>query len=125
MSLLGNTQFKVIKRVIIFSLFIIGILFFTVDNPKPYVYGFIFGTLINVLNFRLMALTLKKSIKMGKKQIMPYIVGNYIIRYSIYGLVLIIAAKADYINFITTALGFFMVKIIILADSFYETVKKN
>ena len=56
---------------------------------------------------------------------MPYVVGSYMARYIIYGVVLTIAALADYLNFYTVVLGFFMVKIVILSDTFYDTIKRK
>ena len=125
MSLLGNTQYKIIKRSIIVALFFIGILFFTFPNPKQYVYGMIFGTAINILNFRLMSLTLAKSVNLPQSKIVPYVVGNYFARYIIYGTVLAVAAIADYISFYTTIFGIFMVKIIIISDAFYDMIKQK
>lgn len=123
MSLNDNTQSKIIKRVIILTLLVIGIFFLTLPKPKPYIYGIIFGATINVLNFRLMSLTLEKAVKMANNKIMPYVVGNYMVRYLIYGIVLTISAIADYINFYSTVLGIFMVKIIIIFDTFYDIIK--
>lgn len=129
MSLVGNTQHKVVRRVIIFMLLIIGILFLFFPNPKIYVYGLIFGTIINLLNFRLMSLTLAKSVNMPQSRIIPYVMANYFARYMIYAVVLGIAAMADYISLITTILGILMVKLIILSDTFYDIIfrkhKKN
>lgn len=124
MSLIENTQSKIIKRVIIFALIIIGIMFFVFPNPKKYVYGMFFGTTINLLNFRLMSLTLTKAVEMPQHKVMPYIVANYFSRYLIYATVLGVAAIADYISFFTTILGIFMVKIIILSDTFYDFLFK-
>ncbi|WP_427337915.1 ATP synthase subunit I [Caloranaerobacter sp. DY30410] len=123
MSLQDNTQSKIIKRVFILTILIIGVFFLVFPEPKPYIYGIIFGASINVLNFRLMSLTLEKAVKMSNNKIMPYVVGNYMIRYLIYGIVLTISAIADYINFYSTVLGLFMVKIIIIFDTFYDIIK--
>jgi len=125
LSLQGNTQLKVIKRASAATLIVIGMLFFFIPNPKEYVYGMIFGASINMLNFRLMSLTLEKSAKMPQSKIIPYIVGNYIIRYLTYAIVLTVAAMADYISLYTVILGFFVVKLVIISDAFYETIKKG
>lgn len=123
MSLQDNTQSKVIKRVLILTLLIIGVFFLVFPEPKPYIYGIIFGASINVLNFRLMSLTLEKAVKMSQNKIMPYVMGNYMVRYLIYGIVLTISAIADYINFYSTVLGLFIVKIVIIFDIFYDIIK--
>lgn len=125
MSFEGNYQNKIIKRIVILVLISSGIIFLTLSNPKQYVYGLVFGASINVLNFRLMSLTLEKSIKMSPEKVMPYVAGNYMIRYIIYGIVLAISAIADYISLYTVILGFFMVKIVIISDTLYDVVKNK
>ncbi len=70
-----------------------------------------------------MSLTLEKAVGMSNNKIMPYVVGNYMVRYLIYGIVLTISAIADYINFYSTVLGIFMVKTIIISDTFYDIIK--
>ncbi|WP_052045195.1 ATP synthase subunit I [Caloranaerobacter azorensis] len=123
MSLQDNIQYKIIKRVFILTILIIGVFFLVFPEPMPYIYGIIFGSTINVLNFRLMSLTLEKAVGMSNNKIMPYVVGNYMVRYLIYGIVLTISAIADYINFYSTVLGIFMVKTIIISDTFYDIIK--
>ncbi len=125
MSLANNTQLRVIKRTVILTSIIIGIILVTLPTPKKYIYGVIFGASINILNFRLMSITLEKSVNMPKRKIMPYVVGNYLIRYIIYGIILAIAAIADYISFIAVAGSLFMVKIVIISDSIYETIRSK
>lgn len=116
---------QVVKRVIIFTLIVIGILFFTVKNPKPYVLGLIFGSLISILSFRLMELSTKKAVNMAPNKAYNYAIGQYFIRYSIYFVVLVIAALADYLNIFTVLLGLIMVKIVILSDTIYDTIKES
>jgi len=125
LSLIENTGYKITRRVIILTLIISGVLLIVVPDPNPYVLGLIFGSIINLLNFRLMSMTLKKSVNMSQGKIMPYIVANYMARYLIYGIVLTVAAFADYLNFLTVILGIFMVKFTIIYDAFYESIKKG
>ncbi|MBS4536446.1 ATP synthase subunit I [Clostridium sp. D2Q-14] len=125
MSLVENTGHKIIRRVVILIIILSGIILITIPEPKEYVLGLIFGGIINLLNFRLMSITLEKSLNMPQGKIMPYILANYMIRYLIYGIVLTIAALADYLNFLMVIIGFFMVKVIILLDTFYDMIKKN
>ena len=125
MSLTKDTEYKIVKRVIILTLMILGVILLAFPNPKDKLLGLVFGVIINLLNFRLMGLSLAKAMKMPQAQIMPYVVGSYMARYIIYGVVLTIAALADYLNFYTVVLGFFMVKIVILADTFYDLVKRK
>lgn len=118
----GNYQLKIVIRASILALVFSGIILLLLPNPKEYIYGLIFGTSINVLNFRLMGITFERAMNMTQRKIMPYIMINYLIRYAIYAIMLIISAVADYISLYTAILGLFMVKIIILSSSIYDII---
>lgn len=120
-----NTVSTIFKRVLILVCIMSAFAFILTKNYKMWIYGFVFGTSINFLNFRLMSIALSKSVNLPKNKIMPYVMGNYMIRYTIYGLVLGIAAVADYLDFIAVIIGMFSVKIVILSDTFYGIIKKR
>lgn len=118
-----NLVFQIIKKALILILIIVGIMFFYLNNPKPYVLGFIFGSGINILSFLLLNNTLKKAVKMEPSKAYGYATANYMVRYFIYFIVLAISIIADYLSFITTILGFFTIKVVILSKAFYDTIK--
>lgn len=105
---------KINRFVIFLSLFIIGFMALLFKEYKPLVSGYIFGTLISILSLYLIRDSINKVLIMdpirGKRKARV----NYLIRYLIYAVVLIVAAKADYISFLTTVLGLSMVKISIV-----------
>lgn len=78
-----------------------------VESYLPAVLGVIFGTLISVLNFNLLAKTTEKIAGMNPQQAQMKVTVNYVIRYVIYGVVLFISIKAPYLNPIGTTAGFF------------------
>lgn len=125
MSLLNNTTQKIIKRIFILNLILIGIILILVPSPKKYILGLIFGSIINILNFRLMSLSFSKSVKMPQHKVMPYVTANYMIRYIIYGIVLTISVVADYLSLLTVIIGFFMVKAVIISDTFFDIIFKK
>ncbi|MCR2044698.1 ATP synthase subunit I [Anaerosalibacter massiliensis] len=114
---------KIIKRTIALSLVVIGILLIVMKNGKTYALGMFFGSSIGILNFILMGSTINKAVQMDSKSAYGYSVRNYFIRYLIYFVVLSVAALADYLSFVTTALGLFMIKIVILSSAVYDTIK--
>lgn len=118
----GNYQQKIIIRALGIALILSGIFWLLLPNPKEYIYGLIFSTSINVLNFRLMGITFEKAVNMPEGRIIPYITVNYIVRYTIYGVMLTVSAIADYISLYTAILGLFMVKIVILSSPFYDII---
>lgn len=115
----------IIKRTIVLSLFIVGILLIVMENGKFYALGMFFGSSISVLSFILMAFSIKRSVQMNPKRAYGYSVKNYFIRYFIYAVVLTIAALADYLSFVTTALGLFIIKFVILSSAIYDTIKRK
>lgn len=120
-----KVTFIVIKRTIIFSLIIIGLMLIGLREPKPYVLGFVFGTSISILGFKLLEKAIEKAVTMESSKAYNYSVSHYFIRYFIYAIVLIIAAKADYLSFLLTVLGLFMIKIVIIISTLYDSFKKN
>ncbi len=123
MSLGENYFSTIIKRSIILIIIILAAMLVIFKEPKPYIYGFLFGSIINILNFRLMYLSTKKAMSLNMKKAQMHTTINYLMRYITYGLVLIVAAKADYLSFYTVIIGFFVIKIVILSDALYETIK--
>lgn len=113
----NDTIIKVYKRTLLLSLFIIGFSFFLFKDPKAAVLGYIFGTLVAMLTFKLLDISIQKSVKMEPRQASFYSTGQYLIRYLIYGLVFVISAKADYLNLGTNVLGLLSIKIVIISSS--------
>lgn len=115
----------IIKKAIALSLIIIGILALFLKEPKSYILGMIFGSSISILNFILLALTTRKAVLKNPSKAYGYSVGNYFIRYIIYFVVLLVAARAEYIDFLTTVLGIFIIKIVIFTNAIYDSIKNK
>jgi len=116
----NNIVLKVYKRTLILSFFIIGFSFFLFKQPKSAILGYIFGMLIAMLTFKLLDISIQKSVKLPSKRASAYASGQYFIRYTIYGMVLVVAAKADYLNLGTTVLGLISIKIVIILSSIFN-----
>lgn len=117
----NDLVFKITKRTIIWSLFIIiGMFFIALRNAKPYILGYIFGVLISILTFKLLHNTVNKSVMMEPNRARLYSTSQYFIRFIIYSIVLVISAKADYLSFITTVLGLTMIKLVIIISAIFD-----
>lgn len=112
--------FKIGKRAIISVLLLIGVSAFAFKDPQPIAMGLIFGTLISILNFKLLDNTITKAVNMPPNRATSYTIAHYFARYIIYFIVLIVAAKADYINLLSTILGLFIVKFVILGSNIFD-----
>lgn len=106
--------YKIIRKTIIFSLIIIGIFMLFFDNSKPIILGFIFGSIIGILGFKLLHTTISRAVDMNPRKASYYTSIHYTLRYLIYFIVLSVAAIADYLNFLTTILGLLLIRFIIL-----------
>ncbi len=115
----------IIKRTIILSFIIIGIMFIGMKNPKPLVLGYIFGVSVNILTFKLMERSVQKAVTMEPSKAYGYSVKQYVIRYFIYAIVLTVGALADYLSILTVVLGLFMVKTVILSSAVIDKIKNK
>ena len=106
---------SVTKDVVVFDLIVLLILLVTSTFSKSIFVGLLFGTIIAVLNFRLLALTIEKSVSMPQSKAQVYSASRYILRMTIVGVVLLVSAKAPHINIIGVAIGLVSPKFVILA----------
>lgn len=117
----NDLVFKIIKRTLIWSVFLIVVIFLlTLRNAKPYILGYIFGVLISILAFKLLHNSVNKSVMMEPNRARLYSTSQYFIRFIIYAVVLAIAGKADYLSLITTFLGLIMVKLVIVTTTIFD-----
>lgn len=111
---------KLVKRIMIVSLFLIGIMLFTFKEPKPIILGYVFGTIISIAGFKLLENTINKSVEMTPGRASAYSMVHYLLRYIIYFVVLAVAALADYLSFPATLLGLLMIKIMIMVSGIFD-----
>lgn len=104
---------EVTKGIIIYAIIISAISIFIPKETIHIMLGVVFGSIIAILNFRLLALTMEKAVDMppGKAQI--YTTGRYFLRMFIIGVVIFVSVKNPNINVIGTILGLIGTKIVI------------
>ena len=105
---------KIIKGIIILDLIVLvaALLFRKLD--AAFLSGLAFGSIYAILNFRLIAITLKKAVKMPTAKAQMYVGVNYFIRLALSALVIFIAIRADYINVLSAIIPMFFPKLIII-----------
>jgi hypothetical protein len=82
--------------------------------------GLILGAVFSVINFVLIGEILPLSIGKSRKQATAFSLGSIILRYAILALPLIIAAKGQSFHFAATAVGIFMVQLVILSEHVWK-----
>lgn len=117
MQTVKQTQAFIVKIMIIFDLFAIGISFLVLKTPMPFIMGLIFGSAISLLNFIELANTLTRAVGMPPDKAQTFTVVKYFIRYIVTAIVLYVSIVAPYINVLGTILGLIIIKIIILVTN--------
>lgn len=113
-------QLKIIKLSSVILVLLSAISLFFFDNPSTWIYGYIFGGAIGILNFMLLAKTIEKAMKMPPARAQMYASTNYFVRFSIMALVLIVSLKADYIHTLATVIGLLLIKFVILVTNLFS-----
>lgn len=112
-----------IVYMILFSLIveIIGII--VVDDVKGFTMGILFGLIFSILKLMLMKNTIKKSVLMPEGKAQKYANVQYMIRYILTGIVLVVAALEPSISLLGVFLGLFSMKAAAYMQLFI--IKKN
>lgn len=113
-KLLNEVKY-VTKGVVIFDAIVLAILLITSNFSTSMLLGLIFGSVIAVLNFRLLALTIEKAVDMPVSKAQIYSSSRYMLRMTITGVVLIVSAKASHLHIIGVALGLLGPKFVVLS----------
>ncbi|MGM0471017.1 MAG: ATP synthase subunit I [Bacillota bacterium] len=88
-----------------------------------WVLGYLLGSLISLLMFRLLALSIDEAVTMQIKGAQSSVFKKYLIRYLILGVVLYTALQVDHLNFLATVIGLFMVKLTIVTTTLYREAR--
>lgn len=106
-------------------LIIVGIILITFSDPWPTIKGFTLGSLISMVLFKHMYLTLNRGLSMEAARASRYVSVQYAIRYLIYGITLTVAAKAPYLSLLGTFCGLLIMKVTIQLNNFYELFRDH
>lgn len=112
---LQNEINNVTQGVVILDAIVLILLAITSNLNKSMILGLIFGTIIAILNFRLLAITVEKAVTMPPNKAQIYSSIRYILRMTIVGVVLLVSAKAPHLNIFGVAIGLVSPKFVILA----------
>ena len=117
-----DIQVKLFKYTLIVMAVLSGLSALLLEKPLPFIYALIFGALIGILNFRNLALTLEKAVRMNPGQAQVYAGSRYVIRYLINGIVIFVSIRADYLNVLGAVLGLFLIKLLVVATNLFNDI---
>ena len=120
MDELFKTKTVVVKNAILITAVGAIIIFFLSKNYMPYLTGMLFGFLIALLCFQQMSIAISKAVNLPPEKAQIFIGIRYFIRLFIYGMVIYISIKADYINLLGTIFGLLSLKMSIIFSGFFK-----
>jgi len=109
-----KTQMDVIIGVLILNSVAAIISAIFANDPMPIIMGLAFGTIIAILNFRLLYLALNKAVHLPPHKAQAYAILKYFMRYIITGVVLFVAIRGEHINVLGTIFALLSIKMVIL-----------
>ena len=80
----------------------------------PFITGIFFGTVIAILNFRLLYLTIERAVTMHPERARKYTVSRYLIRYALTAMVILVSINSPLLNTLGTVIGLLTIKLVIL-----------
>ncbi|MDR5659719.1 ATP synthase subunit I [Serpentinicella sp. ANB-PHB4] len=115
-----STQILIVKGVIMLNALIALLTYFLTDLGRPFVVGMLFGTIIAILNFRLLYITLNKALNMSDSKAKFYAASRYLIRYALTGIVIYISIIRPHIHVLGTIIGLITIKFVIIKKGLFN-----
>ena len=111
-------EFKAVTMGIpIFDAVVIVLLMMISKFSMPMLIGIIFGSVIAILNFRLLALSLEKAVDLPPGKAQAYTGVRYMIRLTITAAALIVSIKNPNLHIIGTAIGLISTQVVIFVKT--------
>ncbi len=108
---------EVTKGISIYAIIVAIILLIVTKSRIQMILGLIFGSIIAILNFRLLALTMEKVVDFSPGKAQAYTASRYLIRMFIVAVVVFVSVKNPNINVIGTVLGLISTQIVIFVKN--------
>lgn len=91
----------------------------------PMFVGIIFGSVIAILNFRLLALTLEKAVTLPPGKAQAYTGIRYMVRLAITAVALIVSVKNSNLHIVGTAIGLVSTQVVIFIKTLIKSKFKR
>ena len=104
---------EVTKGIVIYAVIASLILSILTKETIQSILGVVFGSIIAILNFRLLALTMEKAVDLPPGKAQAYTASRYLVRLCIVAVVVFVSVNNPHINVIGTILGLISTQIVI------------
>lgn len=112
---------KVTKGIVIYAIIVALISSFISKETISVVLGVVFGSIISILNFKLLAIALEKAMELPPGKAQVYASSRYLIRMFIVAVTVFVSVKNPSINVIGTILGLLSTQIVIFVNKLLVT----
>ncbi|HAE60748.1 MAG TPA: ATP synthase subunit I [Eubacteriaceae bacterium] len=116
---------QIVKTTIIVGIILGAGMFFLSEDGSRLLLGLAFGMVFSILNFRLLHLTIKKSMDMHPARAQSYVTSRYFLRYFLAGAVLYVAISNEAMHVLGTIIGLLLIKFVILTSNVILGMKKK
>ncbi len=106
-----KTVFDIGKVVVVINVAASVLMSIFLSEPMPMILGMWFATIISVLLFYELALTITRAVTMNPARASRYSSGKYFLRFFIYAVVLYVAANSPILDIYGAVIGILSVKI--------------
>jgi len=115
-----QTQKDIMRQVAVINI-IVGMIGSIFLRPVlPLWMGLIFGTMISLLNFRLLYLTINRAVTMAPGKAQKFTTMRYMIRYFLTAVVILVSLRSPDINTLGTVIGLLTIKLVILRQNLFN-----
>lgn len=111
---------KIVKGMILGNVIFIALGTIFLEDRMAFVLGLFLGSVVAVLNMRLLYLTLNKAVTMSYRRAQIFTVSRYILRYIVIGFVVYASLTADHLHPLGTIIGLLLIKPVILTTQLFE-----
>ncbi|MFZ7133024.1 MAG: ATP synthase subunit I [Eubacteriales bacterium] len=106
----------IIKRAGIITI-ILSFFSLWMEQPIAFILGLFFGLVFSVLNFRLLELTIQKSMRMHPAKAQSYVSTRYFLRYILTGGIIYVSISNPAIDILGTMIGLLIIKFVIIGSN--------
>ncbi|MCK8816398.1 ATP synthase subunit I [Natroniella sulfidigena] len=115
MKAIQETKLFILKWTALLDFCILLLLF--VLSSHEIVFGFFVGSVMSLINFQLLSMSLQKAVEFSPIKAGIYVFVQYIIRYMLWFAVFYIALQRNDVNLLTTVIGTLTVKLVVLTSN--------
>lgn len=99
---------------------VIAGMIFILAGQKSIAKGLVLGSIFSVINFILMGEILPMIITASRKRSVLFAFVSMLVRFLLLSTPLVLSLKLEYLNFVATVIGIFMVQIMIMGDHLFR-----